>query len=120
MTVIMKENKFNEPYSLKGIDLEISSALLMKEWQKCYKRVFKVDFDFKSGDVEKIKEMVSIWGYDKTYISMMGAIRFYHEKWHSNQFKWLTVNQVYSWIGEKVWRMYQEKEFTVRITRPKI
>ncbi|BDG37248.1 hypothetical protein [Saccharococcus caldoxylosilyticus] len=105
---------------LSDIDLEICTAVLMKEWVKRYKRVFKIDFNFREHDVDRIKDMVRKWGYEKTYICMAGAIRFYPEKWRTKQFKWLTVNQVYTWIGEEVWKMYQNNEFKVRIVKPKL
>ncbi|WP_010530925.1 hypothetical protein [Lentibacillus jeotgali] len=114
------DKRFTQPYQLQGVDLDIAVALLQKEWQKRYKKVFKIKFDFRFGNSDKIKEMVYRWGYDKTFIIIAGAIRFYPEKWQTEQFKFLSVNQVYTWIGWEVWKMYKNKEFTAQIQRPKI
>jgi hypothetical protein len=104
----------------EDVDLRICSALLMKEWVKRYKKVFKIDFDFKLGDEQMIQDMVRRWGYERTFVCITGAIRFYPELWQSDKFKWLTVNQVYTWIGEEVWKKYLNKEFKVRVIKPKI
>lgn len=103
---------------MNDVDIEICVALLMKEWGKRYKRVFKFEYNYNSGDSDRIKKMVKKWGYERTFISMMGAVRLYPEVWRSDKFKWLSINQVYTWIGYEVWRMYKNKEFTVRIVRP--
>jgi hypothetical protein len=106
--------------NLSNIDLEICTAFLMKEWVKRYKRTFKIDFNFKLGDEERIKQMIKTWGYKETFIVIVGAIRFYPEVWRSKQFHWLSVNQVYTWIGREVWKMYENKEFRVRVVYPKL
>ncbi|MGM0835420.1 MAG: hypothetical protein ACQEV7_04640 [Bacillota bacterium] len=105
---------------LSEIDLEICGSLLMMEWGKRYKRVFKFEYGLKIGDTNRIKAMVRKWGYDKTFICLAGAIRYYPEVWKSDKFKWLTINQVFTWIGEEVWNRYLNKEFKVKIVRPKI
>lgn len=119
-TIKTVDERFTEPFQLNGVDLDIAVAIIMKEWGKRYKKVFKIDFKFKSGDYKLIEDMIYKWGYDRTFITTVGAIRFYPEKWRNPEFKWLTVNQVYTWIGKKVWEMYLNKEFRVKVDRPKI
>lgn len=102
------------------IDLEICTAYLMKEWTKRYKRVFKIDYTFRVGDSEKIKDMIRYTDYNTAFIALFGAIRLYPEKWKSGKYKWLSVNQVYMWIGEEIIKMYQNKEFKIKVTYPKL
>lgn len=101
-----------------AVNLETCTAILIKEWIKRYKKVFKIDIDFKDCDCEKIKEMILKWGYERTFIKTMSTVRFYPDKWRNEMYKWLSVNQVYTWIGYEMWMIYKNKEFTVRIVRP--
>ena len=79
------------------IDLEICTAYLMKEWTKRYKRVFKVDFNFRLGDADRIKDMIRYTDYETAYIAIAGSIKLYPEKFRTEKFRWLSVNQVYTW-----------------------
>jgi hypothetical protein len=102
------------------IDIEICTAYLLKEWGKRYRKMFNFDYSFKGDEVEKIKQMVQCLGYETTFICLMGSIRFYNDYWRTENYKWLSVNQVHKWIGEEVFQMYENKEFKVKITYPKL
>lgn len=64
--------------------------------------------------------MIRTWGYAETFIVITGAIRFYPDVWRNERFKWLSVNQVYTWIGAEAWKMYENKEYKVKVTYPKL
>lgn len=102
------------------IDLEICTAYLMKEWVKRYKRKYKIDYNFKADSSDKIKDMIRYTDYETAFIALFGAIKFYEDKWKNNKFKWLSVNQVYSWIGEEVIQMHQNKEFNIKVKYPNL
>ncbi|OIJ12960.1 hypothetical protein BKP35_10395 [Anaerobacillus arseniciselenatis] len=102
---------------LSKIDVEIATCAIMKHFKQRYKREFKFEYDLKQGDELRINEMIYRWGYKRAMIACLGAIYFYKKKWKSDKFKWLSINQVFTFIGEGVLEMYDNKEYKPKIPK---